>query len=175
MKKGFTLVELLAVIVILALLATIAVPSAISIAHNIKKDMFCDKIDMILSDAERWGDSHMSQLKVTNPTNGEPICYKKVKIKDLIEQGIIKKENETAPFMLNPVTNNSMDDYEIGIYKKNKRAYAFYIETSSPSFTEDLELIKECQSNLRICVAGESELNAKNERVCIKRPTTPCP
>jgi len=151
MKKGFTLVELLAVIVILALLATIAVPSAISISHKIKTDMYCDKVDMILSDAKRWGDDHMSQLKVTNPTGNTPVCYKVITVKELVEQGILKKETEEeGNYIVNPVTNASMDDQKIGIYKKNKRAYAFYVET-------DEELKDACE-----------ELEVTD------RPTTPC-
>lgn len=152
MKKGFTLVELLAVIVILALLATIAVPSAISISHKIKTDMYCDKVDMILSDAQRWGNDHMSQLKETNPTGNNPVCYKEITVKDLVEQGIIKKENdEVGNYIVNPVSNASMDHQKIGIYKKNKRAYAFYMET-------DEELSDVCDV-----------VEVTN------RPTTPCP
>lgn len=39
-KKGFTLVELLAVIVILAVIAVIAVPSILGIIENARKDAF---------------------------------------------------------------------------------------------------------------------------------------
>ena len=40
-KKGFTLVELLAVIVILALLVAIAVPSTFSISNRLKTNNKC--------------------------------------------------------------------------------------------------------------------------------------
>ncbi len=118
MKKGFTLVELLAVIVILALLATVAVPAAFSISENIKEDMYCEKVNMLKSAAKTWGNEHSSQLK----TN----CYKKVKVSFLVNQGVVKRENETSPYILNPLTSESMDDREIYLYLKNKRATAFY-------------------------------------------------
>ena len=130
MKKGFTIIELLAVIVILALLATIAVPSAIAISTSIKKNLYCEKVDMLLIDAERWGDEHSSRLSED--------CYYEIKVEDLVEQGITKKENDTkGSYIINPVTNEAMDKNVIGIYLKNKRATAFYVETNS-------ELIDAC-------------------------------
>ena len=52
MKKGFTLVELLAVMALLAIIAVIAVPSAMKVSYNVKKDMYCEKVDMILQNAK---------------------------------------------------------------------------------------------------------------------------
>ncbi len=124
MKKGFTLIELLAVIVILALLATIAVPSAINISNDIKKDLYCEKVNMLLTDAKRWGDEHLSTL--------ESSCYTIKTVQDLVESGITKKENDTpGEYIINPYTNESMDNNEIGLYIKNKRAQAFFIETNT--------------------------------------------
>ncbi len=159
MKKGFTLVELLAVIVLLAILAIVAVPSAFKIAYNSKKNMYCEKVDMILQNAKSWGDDHSSQLKKTVTSN----CYVTVTVDYLVEEGIIKRENETkGQYIVNPVTNNSMDDIKIGLYLKNNRAYAFYIET-------DDELKDACET-LRVCNSGEDE-TADN---CTKRPTSEC-
>ncbi len=118
MKKGFTLVELLAVIVILALLAVIAVPSAFGISESIKEKMYCEKISMILSSAKTWGNEHSSRLKSN--------CYLETSIKALIDEGVIKKENDNAPYITNPVTGESMDEKKVFLYLKNKRAYAFY-------------------------------------------------
>ena len=124
MKKGFTLIELLAVVVILALLAMIAVPSAIAISTSIKKNLYCEKVDMLLIDAERWGDEHTSRLSED--------CYYEITVADLVEQGITKKENDTeGSYIMNPVTNEAMDNNVIGIYLKNKRATAFYVETNT--------------------------------------------
>ena len=117
-NKGFTLIELLAVIVILSLLATIAVPSAINISNNIKKNMYCEKVDLLLTDAKRWGNEHLSELSTD--------CYIEVTIKDLVEQGITNRENDKEPYITNPYTNSAMDNDIVGLYIHNKRAYAFY-------------------------------------------------
>jgi len=122
MKKGFTLVELLAVIVILALLAIVALPSAFSIGDSIKERMYCEKIDMILSSAKTWGNEHSSQLK----TGG---CYIEKSIRELVEQGAIKKEGDGTPekpYVTNPVTGEGMDDRMVYLYLNNKRATAYY-------------------------------------------------
>jgi len=139
-KNGFTLIELLAVIVILALLATIAVPSAMRISHNIKTNLYCEKVKILLEDASRWGNDHLSRLGSD--------CYVSITVDDLVEQGITKKENDTkGSYIINPLTNEPMDNNEIRLYKKNKRAYAFYMES-------DNDLLNACES---IEVTGRPE------------------
>ena len=44
MKKGFTLVELLAVMALLAIIAVIAVPSAMKVSYNVKKICIVKKL-----------------------------------------------------------------------------------------------------------------------------------
>jgi len=134
MKKGFTLVELLAVIVILALLATVAVPSAIGISNSIKENMYCDKLDMLLTDAKRWGNEHLSRLRES--------CYITVTVDELVEAGIIKKENEEkGSYIINPITSEAMDGKTIRLYKKNKRAYAFFEDETDPELKDICEEI----------------------------------
>lgn len=124
-KKGFTLVELLAVIVILGLVAVIAVPASMTVSDGIKKNMLCEKVDLLLSDAKRFGNDHLGVLRRAQEQN----CYIPVTIQFLIDKGVIKKEQNTAPFISNPYDGSAMEGKQIGIYLNNKRAYAFYIET----------------------------------------------
>ena len=61
-NKGFTLVELLGVVVLLAVITTIAVPSIMSISHNIKEKMLETKLDLILEDAKLYGQDRISTI-----------------------------------------------------------------------------------------------------------------
>ncbi len=158
MNKGFTLVELLAVIVLLGLLATIAVPSAIGISNSIKKKMYCEKVDMVISDAKRWGDNHLSQLSND--------CYKSLTVKDLVNQGITSKEDHEDFYVENPFTGDAMDDNVVGIYLMNNRAYAFFIETNTT-------LKDACEEEIRVCNTGE-EPRQNGQIVCVKRPERAC-
>ena len=123
-KKGFTLVELLAVIVILGLIAVIAIPNSMQVSDSVKKNLYCEKVDLLLSDAKRFGNDHLGVLRQAGNQN----CYIPVTVEYLVNKGIIKKEQDHAPFITNPYDNSSMDGKTIGIYYNNKRAYAFYME-----------------------------------------------
>lgn len=62
-KNGFTLVELLAVIVILGLLIAIAVPSALKLSSKVKEKSLDTKIDLIEQAAMNFGQSNLSLIK----------------------------------------------------------------------------------------------------------------
>lgn len=53
-KKGFTLPELLVVIVIIAVIAAIAIPSVIVVNSNINKRLYNNKVNLIVSAAELY-------------------------------------------------------------------------------------------------------------------------
>lgn len=53
-KKGFTLVELLAVIVILALLAIVSSTVVFKLIDDSRKDLYNDQIELIEKSAEKW-------------------------------------------------------------------------------------------------------------------------
>ena len=55
-NSGFTLVELLAVIVVLAIVIAVAVPSTMTISNSIKENLFCSKIDFIENAAKLYGE-----------------------------------------------------------------------------------------------------------------------
>ncbi len=62
-RNGFTLVELLAVIVLLALLMTIAVPNVFKLNTKVKKKAYATKIDLIEQAADSYGQSNLSMIR----------------------------------------------------------------------------------------------------------------
>jgi len=52
-KRGFTLVELLAVIVILAVILVIAVPKVMNIIEDVRKASFSSSVKILASEAEK--------------------------------------------------------------------------------------------------------------------------
>ena len=130
MKKGFTLIEVLAVLVILALIAVIAIPNTFKISGNIKKELYCKKVNLVLDDAKRWGTDHISSLQSD--------CYTAFNVKYLVNNGISKKDSKSKDsLVINPYSNATMDNDKVLLYKKNDRAYAYYI----PSSDSDIQLL----------------------------------
>lgn len=128
-NKGFTLVELLAVIVILALLITIAVPSTIAVSNKLKVNMYCKKIDSIEVAAKLYGEDRKDSFSESYATADGTYSSRKIKVKDLIETGDLKKDNNTSPFVMDPRDNESMDDLEFTVYEKYNRIYVAFDET----------------------------------------------
>lgn len=96
-KKGFTLVELIAVIVILGLLALIANSSVVNVVKNSKSDLYNTQIKLIESAAETWGNDNLDKL----PNDGE--C-KYLTLSNLKNYGLIEEN------VINPKTNSEFTD-----------------------------------------------------------------
>ena len=113
-KKGFTLVEILAVIVVLALIMTIAVPSTISISNKLKTNMYCEKISMIENQAKLYGEDRRDSLNTTGTS---------VTVKMLVDSNYLKKDQKTEPYIIDPRDKNSKDLYnmQFKIKLKNNR------------------------------------------------------
>ena len=128
-NKGFTLVELMAVIVVLAIIISIAVASAISISRKVKENMYETKVDMIISSAKIYGQDHPG-----NVGNSEGECSL-ISIQTLIDEGYIKKDKDG--YVQNPIDNSSMNNLQVCIYKNNNRFYAKKHSTSKNAWAND--------------------------------------
>lgn len=128
-KKGFTLMELLAVIVVLGIIATIAVPSIIGIHNAINKDMLDKKVEIIEEAAKLYG-SDMKNSIINSSLKYKGNSCRSIIVSDLYPNYLDKdNDNEclkststgTVGCIVNPSDkNNYLDKYEVIIYYKNK-------------------------------------------------------
>lgn len=82
MKKGFTLIELMGVIIILSLLVLIAVPIVDKYVKQAKTEAGTAQVDSLIMAAKNWGSDNVDQL----PENGKKI---KVTLYTLMELGYL--------------------------------------------------------------------------------------
>ena len=122
-NKGFTLVELLAVLVVLAILIAIAVPSTISISNKIKVNMYCNKIESIETAAKLYGEDRKDSF---SEKYEDAYASETINVERLVETGDLKKDSTTAPYILDPRDNASMDELQIIVYVKYNRIYVHF-------------------------------------------------
>ena len=132
-KMGFTLVELLAVIIILGLISVIAVPSIMGINGGINEEMLEAKATLIEEAAIMYGSDFKGSIMASDKTYNNMPC-KTIIVSDLVPT-YLEKDNDNACLdkdsenkdgcIKNPGnTNDYLDQYQIIIYYKNKRIHA---------------------------------------------------
>ena len=145
-KKGFTLVEVLAVVVILSIILSMATFGVMNIRRNSLQKLVDTKISNLESSAIIYGQENQNEL--TETCNIDEVDYdfcKLVNVKDLIENEYYttnEANSENKKDLINNVTNKSMLCDEIQIYKKNNRVYAkaINIKSNDVNYECDLEL-----------------------------------
>lgn len=109
-KNGFTLIEILVTITIMALLFGIGVPTYLMVSKNLKQRSYDNKVSYALAKAESWAND--TGRDVTN-------------IAHLIEEGYMEADNENGAYD-SPIDNSSMLCYTIRInYDDNQ--YSSYL------------------------------------------------
>ena len=101
-KKGFTLVELLAVIVILSLLALLTGTAITKMVKDSKEELSSTQMSLIKSAAETWGAENLDKL----PSAGE--C-KFITLADLQSYGLIDSN------VIDPETSENIQNLNIKI------------------------------------------------------------
>lgn len=120
-NKGFTLVELLAVIVILGVLATIGTMSVTSIMNTSKKNMYCEKINELEYAAKEYAIDHEEDLNFVNDKAT-------VTVKTLLEKGYVREDSEGLNDVKDPRDDSvSLLNDTITIERVNTKFYGEYL------------------------------------------------
>ena len=120
-KKGFTLIEILCVIVLIGILSVIATISIVNLSSKSKENLYCAKIELIENIAESYGIKYELEL---NNSNELYKGYKslKIKVRTLVDAG--KLEPDKKNDVINPKDNTIMNDIDIILYLKNNQIKA---------------------------------------------------
>ncbi len=115
-KKGFTLVELLAVIVILSILMVIAVPATLSVSKKVKTKMLNNKMELAEKAAVLWAQDNRKCLALTNScsitcnTDGTDTnkldCT--VTLDKLAADGYIDYDDQTNKKIISPINKKNI-------------------------------------------------------------------
>ncbi|MDD3392424.1 MAG: prepilin-type N-terminal cleavage/methylation domain-containing protein [Bacilli bacterium] len=111
MKKGFTLVELIAVLAILSILALIAIPSIDKVLKNTRNELYETQLTNIENCAKNWGADNLLLLPTTE---GETVTLTlgQLKAGGYVESDIKNpKNNELFPDTLEVVITRQASYY----------------------------------------------------------------
>lgn len=121
MNKGFTLVELIAVIVILALLVIITTPAYDTVSTNIKTRNYESKKSSIKAQTLSYVEKYMKNDVYNGPSDkGKRICFT---VDYLIQNGIISSDSDTNEYIQNDITG---EKYNVGETPKKIYIQVFY-------------------------------------------------
>lgn len=110
-NKAFTLIELLAVIIVLSLLMVIAVPTISSVTKTTRESAYETKVKNIISAAKLYGQDNYGLIK--NKTNSQL----KIKVSDLISKEYLSTASERNASMYEDPRNpgSNLNNCEVTI------------------------------------------------------------
>ena len=143
-KKGFTLVEILAVLVIIVVVSLIGTVSITGVKKKMEENLFKNKLGEIISAASKWGEDNKSELdtertvgflitngyleteEAINPVKYEHTCGSLSNDENgYVEDGLCK----------NVITNNVdykvLNSLVVKIYRENNRVYSCIVDSES--------------------------------------------
>ena len=145
-KKGFTLIELIAVLVVLSILIT----SSVAVFINIRNSVLRKEKNNLITYLETKAIEYANETNVTA-----------VSVEDLIKIGLIKPDDETDIY--DPVTRESMNCYIINLVWEDGEYKAKFGSNVGKNGTTCNEYTR--RKNLVICqVVGNNCNDIKNEQ-----------
>jgi len=131
MKKGFTVVELLASIAIMALIIIISVPAYEGISNTIKQNSYNSKMSMLTKSTSAYINKYHKDLVFdgTIKASGESntVCYT---IEYLLGKNVFSADNETDDGVTDPLNGGDLSGVLVAKYDFNDYEVDVTYETS---------------------------------------------
>lgn len=131
-KNGFTLVELLGVITILAIVTVLASFSVTGVTNLIKKSMWENKVNLIENGAVSFGEQNNYLLKMTEETctidgKNYPNCIK-IDVGYLIDRGFVSTDerDNDKKVIKNNITEEIVNNKDVYVWMEHNIIYAKY-------------------------------------------------
>jgi len=121
-RKGFTLVEILAVIVIIGLIMSLIVPVAIGIIQDTKQKAYEMQVSSIEEAASGYISEYATTITELAPTGGTYTII----LRDLVDDGLIDEP------IKNPLTNQNMDldNTSVLVTKLGNGTYSYVVSVN---------------------------------------------
>lgn len=132
-KNGFTLVELLSVIVLIGLLLGIGVPGVMRIRSKMQQRSLNTRINQIEQAAVLWGQDNKTRINQSTCQTSDATSCVNVSIYELVVTYDYLDGDMNSNEVKNPVTGNDLakntNTCKVEVYKKNNRVYAKMYES----------------------------------------------
>lgn len=135
-NKGFTMVELLSVMVILAIIMIIAIPTYSKVAANIKQSNYDNKTNVISKAMLRYANKYLlDDIKPDgNNCNISSSCCKRYELYSYIVTNSIYDAEENGE-IINPLNNGKLKGYvEVTYNKESYDLTASFKESDTTNF-----------------------------------------
>ncbi len=134
MNKGFTLVELMAVLVLIVIIASIGYAGITAVQRNINQNLWEATVEEIETGAVKYGQDNLNALNTNETCNidgSETRNCIEVTVEFLIDSNYIdtdEVDDSEKEIITNNVTGEIVNDNIVCIYLENNRVYAQYQE-----------------------------------------------
>ena len=155
-NRGFTLIEILAVIVLISLIVIIAIPSVKSISTKSKRKLFNTKVKIVEEAVNLWGENNISCFETgcdvlsdcQEIENNTKKC--KTTFGLLAKNNIINYDGEVdgVSYVVNPIDSSNMNDYVIDVFlDKKNNVITSELDLDSITDSEIIDIISSNKNN----------------------------
>lgn len=132
-KNGFTLLEVLGVIVLLGVIALLVITLSNRILGKSKQSLYESQIETVINSAKKWTIANSNELPMRSEDPAYSLSFTK-----LAEDGYIDSDE-----LINPTNNKKMCGYIEIIYNENNKQYKY-----TPKIIKEIKTTENCSEEL---------------------------